>query len=356
MMSRKEWLEYFETVNGRKPSEEEIKAAQAVGEFTVESENHTDQVASSASADTAPSELIGADGPIEKRPPVTPTAGIPVSGTTLQQPLVGQVPFGRQQAPVGTYQTGVPTYVMPAPKSKGKIGLILGLIAAVIVLLGLGIGGTFAFRYVTGWVPNGTFDSTAITKDIADAQDEVDEYPEVQNVVSSAKLRTTVDDKDVTVSFTYQFDWDTYWKNYLDIVRKELRDTYGGYVSDTTINNYIKSNYESSESSYKSKYLSEFKTSIEDAGGMFDKSTGEVSFILLRGKLNYLKHKMTVTSVNTDALRVKVSKDYTTDYLASVYLDKISSYFTNLSEDKEVDYSFTNNRDLEIGNITYSRK
>ncbi|KXT75328.1 hypothetical protein [Streptococcus sp. DD12] len=354
MMSREEWLDYFETVNGRKPSEEEIKAAQAVGEFSVATDQPVAQETSDASANIIPSEPVQADGPIEKRPPVSPVGGVPVAGQPFQQVPANQGPFGQQQAPVGPYQTGVPTYVMPSAKRKGKIGLIIGLVAGVLVLLGLGVGGVFGFRYMTGWVPDGTFTSTAITKDIEDAQDEVDDYPEVQDVISKPKLQLTVDDKDVAVSLTYQFDWDTYWKNYLSILKQELKSSYGDYVSDTTIDSYVESNYASSESTYKSKYLTELKTQIQDAGGMFDKSTGEVSFLLVRGKLDYLSHKMTVTSVNTDALRTKVGKDYTTDYLASVYVNKLSTYFANLSEGKEVDYSY-NDGDLEIGNVTYSR-
>ena len=34
-MNEKEWLDYFETINNRKPTEEEIQQAKANGEYTV---------------------------------------------------------------------------------------------------------------------------------------------------------------------------------------------------------------------------------------------------------------------------------------------------------------------------------
>ena len=36
-MNETEWLDYFETINNRKPSEEEIQQAKANGEFVLQS-------------------------------------------------------------------------------------------------------------------------------------------------------------------------------------------------------------------------------------------------------------------------------------------------------------------------------
>ena len=38
-MNQQEWIEYFELVNGRKPTPEELSQAQAAGEFILERPN-----------------------------------------------------------------------------------------------------------------------------------------------------------------------------------------------------------------------------------------------------------------------------------------------------------------------------
>lgn len=41
-MNEKEWLDYFETINNRKPTEEEIQQAKANGEFISQEAKCTD--------------------------------------------------------------------------------------------------------------------------------------------------------------------------------------------------------------------------------------------------------------------------------------------------------------------------
>ena len=107
-MNEKEWLDYFETINNRKPTEEEIKQAKDNGEFIFQESNN--------------------------------------EGANLQQAqLSDQVTQAVSQ--VAPAKTGL--------SKKAKI--IIASVVVAIVLVALSFGG-YAYMYLQGGkIPEGTY-------------------------------------------------------------------------------------------------------------------------------------------------------------------------------------------------------
>ena len=102
-MNQQEWIEYFELVNGRKPTPAELSQAQAAGEFILERPN-----------------VFGATGQANEPRTIKPAE--PVISMT-QQPQFAQTTATFQQA-------------MPVKKGMSKAKIILAsVLGAVAVIL-----------------------------------------------------------------------------------------------------------------------------------------------------------------------------------------------------------------------------
>lgn len=395
MMSREEWLDYFETVNGRKPSEAELAQALAAGEFVDvldaqatpsqtpqkpehqvaqpmptpeslqgDSKPHPEQPIPPVVSAEFPNQMLSAQ-PVNPQPqatpaaqPLQPTAAGP--GPVASQATQAQPGFSPAAAPFGQVQPGftgaVPSYVMPVPKRRKKVGLIVGIIVGVLILIGLSVGGYIGYRYVTGAVPEGTYASSKLDASISDAVDNLNDDILTDGMVSDTKLEMSVsDDNTVKITMSYKIDWDTYWQNGLN----EIKESYKSSLSDTSISDsvidaYVESTYGSYESSYKSEFNSNLSSAVKSAGGMYDKDSGEITFSILTGEINQLNHTITVTAINDDFLDTKEDDDYSYDFLSTVIADKVNDSFDSISEGQEIDYTVSGSS-LSFGGMTFQK-
>ena len=79
-MNQKDWVEYFEAVNGRKPSMQEFQEAREKGEFVVERKE------APTPATEAPAPATEAQAPIQEAP-VAPSASLSQEPTAIGENL-----------------------------------------------------------------------------------------------------------------------------------------------------------------------------------------------------------------------------------------------------------------------------
>ena len=104
-MNQQEWIDYFELVNGRKPSPAELAQAQAAGEFILERPN-----------------VFGATGQANEPRKIKPAE--PVISMT-QQPKFAQT--------TATFQQAMPVKKGMSKKAKIILASVLGAVAVILL-------------------------------------------------------------------------------------------------------------------------------------------------------------------------------------------------------------------------------
>ena len=125
-MNQQEWIEYFELVNGRKPTPAELAQAQAAGEFILERPN-----------------VFGSNGQVTEQRPIKPAE--PVI-TMTQQPQFAQT--------TATFQQVVPAKKGMSKKTKIILASVFGSLAAILLI----VGGYSLWRYQSGKIADGTYE------------------------------------------------------------------------------------------------------------------------------------------------------------------------------------------------------
>ena len=277
-MTRAEWLDYFETVNGRKPSVQEMADALKAGEFVNEEPIKAEE--------TATAEPIKVEAEIvETNANPASIEGTPITVTPAT------VAFPEGQAAVTNM----------APKkgldAKKKKLIIISVLSAVALIL-LSVGGFTGYRYVTGnidgkWYSSslGREYSSSMTEGLTDVDSkELEKYITKTAVTMKAKGSNAK----VTASFT--FDKETYIKDYRERVQKTF-STFGDLFKDLygeSFENYY------SEETIEKELDEALEKAAKDSGQKYDSKTGETTTTLFKGKVSRLGHKMTITSVNKD--------------------------------------------------------
>lgn len=132
MMNEKEWTEFFELINGRKPSAEDLEQAKQAGEFVPEAKASQDhQPAQATMAQTVPSQEPVQ--PSSASQPAAPAAGQPQAQAFVAQ---GQaIP----QTPAKPKKKFSNLFKKPAGKKAWPLWLNISLtVLAAAVLIGLG--------------------------------------------------------------------------------------------------------------------------------------------------------------------------------------------------------------------------
>ena len=127
-MNQQEWIEYFELVNGRKPTPAELAQAQAAGEFILERPNPN---------------VFGSNGQATEQRPIKPAE--PVI-TMTQQPQFAQT--------TATFQQVVPAKKGMSKKTKIILASVLGAVAVIL----RSVGGYSLWRYQSGKIVDGTYE------------------------------------------------------------------------------------------------------------------------------------------------------------------------------------------------------
>lgn len=146
-MNQQEWIEYFELVNGRKPTPVELSQAQAAGEFILERPN-----------------VFNSNGQVTEQRPIKPAE--PVIAMT-QQPQFAQ--------PAATFQQVVPPKRGMSKKTKIILASVLGSLAAILLI----VGGYTLWRYQSGKIADGTYEVVSFSRYDEDKDkmvDGLDEY------------------------------------------------------------------------------------------------------------------------------------------------------------------------------------
>lgn len=274
-MTRAEWLDYFETVNGRKPSVQEMADALKAGEFVNEEPVKTQ-------------EPVTAE-PIKVEAEIVETSTNPVPTEVVQA------------SPTVAFPEGQAAMANLAPKKgmnpKKKKCLLVSIVSAVALVF-LCIGGFMTYRYVTGNI-DGKWYSSSLGREYSSSMSEslTDlESQELEKYITDTAVTMKVKGSNAKVTASYTFDKKTYIKDYRDRLEKTF-STFGDLFKDL----YGKSfeNYYSEETIEKE--LDEaLEKAAKDSGQKYDSKTGETTTTLFKGKVSRLGHKMTITSVNKD--------------------------------------------------------
>lgn len=277
-MTRAEWLDYFETVNGRKPSVQEMADALKAGEFVNEEPVKTQ-------------EPVTAE-PIKVEAEIVETSTNPVPTEVV--PVV-------QASPTVAFPEGQAAMANLAPKKgmnpKKKKYLLVSIVSAVALVF-LCIGGFMTYRYVTGNI-DGKWYSSSLGREYSSSMSEslTDlESQELEKYITDTAVTMKVKGSNAKVTASYTFDKKTYIKDYRERVQKTF-STFGDLFKDLygeTFQNYY------SEETIEKELDEALKKSAKDSGQKYDSKTGETTTTLFKGKVSRLGHKMTITSVNKD--------------------------------------------------------
>ena len=156
-MNQQEWIEYFELVNGRKPSPAELAQAQAAGEFILERPN-----------------VFGATGQANEPRKIKPAE--PVISMT-QQPQFAQT--------TATFQQVVPAKKGMSKKAKIILASVLGAVAVIL----LSVGGYSLWRYQSGKIADGTYEVVAYSYRDEDKDKMVNAFDEFDDVYSFVEVK-----------------------------------------------------------------------------------------------------------------------------------------------------------------------
>ncbi|WP_314677535.1 hypothetical protein [uncultured Streptococcus sp.] len=277
-MTRAEWLDYFETVNGRKPSVQEMADALKAGEFVNEGSVKTQEPATAEPIKVAAEIVETSTNPV-------PTEVVPV---VQASPTVA---FSEGQAAMANLalKKGMD------PKKKKRI---LVSIVSAVALVFLCIGGFMTYRYVTGNI-DGKWYSSSLGREYSSSMSEslTDlESQELEKYITDTAVTMKVKGSNAKVTASYTFDKKTYIKDYRDSLEKTF----------STFGDLFKAIYGDSFESYYSEETIEkelddaLEKAAKDSGQKYDSKTGETTTTLFKGKVSRLGHKMTVTSVNKD--------------------------------------------------------
>ncbi|MGT2908036.1 hypothetical protein [Streptococcus dentiloxodontae] len=351
-MTREEWIEYFETVNGRKPSVQEMAAARQAGEFVSSDFAEQPDGLITPTAEDNQTPLQGDFGQSEYQNITSANfgQGAPSSGQFVEheQPFasdVNQAVFSQtsstsydqfqqggvtqsltpvQQAPVQGYTQPVvqPVFVSETPNQtfagtvkptmrqrlgtkKGKI--VLWSIVAAIALIIVSVGGYFGIRYFTGNI-DGTWYSPSLTKDYTasiTSNDDIKDLGEflddsdgdIGDYIDKSSVSMKVTNDTVKVTATYTFDKDTYLEDYIDYIK----DTYSG-LEDEFKAYYGRSIDEVYDKDTLEDDLDDVLQQVaEDTHQDYNSKTGTTSMTLFKGKVDRMKHTITVTDVDNGA-------------------------------------------------------
>lgn len=290
-MTRAEWLDYFETVNGRKPSVQEMADALKAGEFVNEEPVKTQ-------------EPVTAE-PIKVEAEIVETSTNPVPTEVV--PVV-------QASPTVAFPEGQAAMANLAPKKgmnpKKKKYLLVSIVSAVALVF-LCIGGFMTYRYVTGNI-DGKWYSSSLGREYSSSMSEslTDlESQELEKYITDTAVTMKVKGSNAKVTASYTFDKKTYIKDYRERVQK-IFSTFGDLFKDLygeSFQNYY------SEETIEKELDEALEKAAKDSGQKYDSKTGETTTTLFKGKVSRLGHKMTITSVNKDVdidgLNVKKSQE-----------------------------------------------
>lgn len=149
LMNQQEWLEYFELVNGRKPSPNEMAEARATGEF-VDEEPHQEVVKNLMVAQPVPRSINAQE---------IPTA-----------------PAVSSQEQLASFQV-LPAKQGLTKKTKIILASVLGGLAALLLL----VGGYALIRYQSGKIVDGTYEVVAYSYYDEDKEKMVDGLKEYED-------------------------------------------------------------------------------------------------------------------------------------------------------------------------------
>lgn len=158
-MNQQEWIEYFELVNGRKPTPAELAQAQAAGEFILERPNPN---------------VFGSNGQVTEQRPIKPAE--PVI-TMTQQPQFAQT--------TATFQQVVPAKKGMSKKTKIILASVFGSLAAILLI----VGGYSLWRYQSGKIADGTYEVVAYSYRDEDKDKMVDAFDEFDSVYSFGEVK-----------------------------------------------------------------------------------------------------------------------------------------------------------------------
>ena len=156
-MNQQEWIEYFELVNGRKPTPAELSQAQAAGEFILERPN-----------------VFSSNGQVTEQRPIKPA-----------EPVIAMTQQHQFAQPVATFQQVVPAKKGMSKKTKIILASVFGSLAAILLI----VGGYSLWRYQSGKIADGTYEVVAYSYRDEDKDKMVNAFDEFDDVYSFVEVK-----------------------------------------------------------------------------------------------------------------------------------------------------------------------
>ena len=156
-MNQQEWIEYFELVNGRKPTPAELAQAQAAGEFILERPN-----------------VFSSNGQVTEQRPIKPA-----------EPVIAMTQQHQFAQPAATFQQVVPAKKGMSKKTKIILASVFGSLAAILLI----VGGYSLWRYQSGKIADGTYEVVAYSYRDEDKDKMVNAFDEFDDVYSFVEVK-----------------------------------------------------------------------------------------------------------------------------------------------------------------------
>lgn len=156
-MNQQEWIEYFELVNGRKPTPAELSQAQAAGEFILERPN-----------------VFSSNGQVTEQRPIKPA-----------EPVIAMTQQHQFAQPAATFQQVVPAKKGMSKKTKIILASVFGSLAAILLI----VGGYSLWRYQSGKIADGTYEVVAYSYRDEDKDKMVNAFDEFDDVYSFVEVK-----------------------------------------------------------------------------------------------------------------------------------------------------------------------
>lgn len=289
-MNQKEWLDYFETINDRKPTPAEMQEALANGDF------------------------VNPDGD---------SRGSEQTQVVTEATNTGTESATAVQEAVEIDQAGIQSQPAPKKKVSKKIKIIISVVAGVLAFLLLSIGGFATWTYQSGKIPAGTYQLSAYRYYDDDEEKMVDGMEDYRQAnlelldfvtITGNKFKTNNYTESSNFEIVDFLDYETDNDFTIDpwshtLVRTWSLSDYKKIVNELYDKNYRNSTYISSSDikKYKDNSVDYYKDSLESTYRY--KLEGDNLIITRYNKKGKVEAERTFKRLSEDETR-KVNFDY----------------------------------------------
>lgn len=223
----------------------------------------------------------------------------------------------------GAFSAPTPNAPEDSGKKRSKTGLIIGIVAGLLAVILLSVGGYTYYLYSSGDI-NGTWRSSELEKKMEKTvSDSLSTYSEdydlsLSKYFKDANVKMTSKNDKVLMTVSYTVDAEGISKAVYKFLDDQFEEQLKAYLESSggdsltdqekqAIKDAYFTNLPSQESLQKSLETS-IKESAEEEGLTYDTKTGKIHGELFRGKVNRFSKTVSITEYNKNAYVEDINK------------------------------------------------